>query len=118
MARAHRIGQQRHVSIYRSVLSIYLQILLIPSSFVTKGTVEEDILERAKRKMILEYASTRRVAKRSCADISSVINQMDTTGAHINKNGVSTKPGEFSKEELSAILKFGAQNMSVNKCFY
>lgn len=25
--------------------------------FVTKGTVEEDILERAKRKMILEYAS-------------------------------------------------------------
>ena len=38
---------------------------------------------------------------------------MDTTGAHINKNGVSTKPGEFSKEELSAILKFGAQNMCV-----
>jgi chromodomain-helicase-DNA-binding protein 1 len=42
MARAHRIGQQRHVSIYR---------------FVTKGTIEEDILEKAKRKMILEYAS-------------------------------------------------------------
>lgn len=42
MARAHRIGQQRHVSIYR---------------FVTKGTIEEDILERARRKMILEYAS-------------------------------------------------------------
>jgi chromodomain-helicase-DNA-binding protein 1 len=42
MARAHRIGQTRHVNIYR---------------FVTKGTIEEDILERAKRKMILEYAS-------------------------------------------------------------
>jgi chromodomain-helicase-DNA-binding protein 1 len=42
MARAHRIGQQRHVSIYR---------------FVTKGTIEEDILEKARRKMILEYAS-------------------------------------------------------------
>ncbi|ORY35802.1 putative Chromodomain helicase [Naematelia encephala] len=82
MARAHRIGQQRHVSIYR---------------FVTKGTIEEDILERAKRKMILEYA---------------IINQMDTTGAHIN--GTVTpkeKSGEFSKEELSAILKFGAQNL-------
>ncbi|RSH91369.1 hypothetical protein EHS25_009668 [Saitozyma podzolica] len=82
MARAHRIGQQRHVSIYR---------------FVTKGTIEEDILERAKRKMILEYA---------------IINQMDTTGAHIN--GTSTpkdKAAEFSKEELSAILKFGAQNI-------
>jgi chromodomain-helicase-DNA-binding protein 1 len=37
---------------------------------------------------------------------------MDTTGAHIN--GTSTpkeKNGEFSKEELSAILKFGAQNL-------
>ncbi|CAD6582432.1 MAG: hypothetical protein TREMPRED_003281 [Tremellales sp. Tagirdzhanova-0007] len=85
MARAHRIGQQRHVSIYR---------------LVTKGTIEEDILERAKRKMILEYAST------------SFINQMDTTGAHIN--GTSTpkeKSGDFSKDELSAILKFGAQNI-------
>ena len=82
MARAHRIGQQRHVSIYR---------------FVTKGTIEEDILERAKRKMILEYA---------------IINQMDTTGGHIN--GTSTpkeKNGDFSKEELSVILKFGAQSM-------
>ncbi|ORX35357.1 putative transcription regulator [Kockovaella imperatae] len=82
MARAHRIGQQRHVSIYR---------------FVTKGTIEEDILERAKRKMILEYA---------------IINQMDTTGGHIN--GTSTpkdKNGDFSKDELSAILKFGAQSM-------
>ncbi|WWC91832.1 uncharacterized protein L201_006779 [Kwoniella dendrophila CBS 6074] len=82
MARAHRIGQQRHVSIYR---------------FVSKGTIEEDILERAKRKMILEYA---------------IINQMDTTGAHINGNGApKEKNGDFSKEELSAILKFGAQNM-------
>ncbi len=38
---------------------------------------------------------------------------MDTTGAHIN--GTSTPKekgsGEFSKEELSAILKFGAQNI-------
>jgi len=39
---------------------------------------------------------------------------MDTTGAHIN--GTSTpkeKSGDFSKEELSTILKFGAQNMYV-----
>lgn len=82
MARAHRIGQTRHVNIYR---------------FVTKGTIEEDILERAKRKMILEYA---------------IINQTDTSGAHIN--GTSTpkdKNGEFSKEELATILKFGAKSM-------
>jgi len=43
---------------------------------------------------------------------TAVINQMDTTGAHIN--GTSTpkdKSGDYSKEELAAILKFGAQNM-------
>jgi len=90
MARAHRIGQQRHVSIYRSVLNPYRKWrMLIEGRLVTKGTIEEDILE-----------------------MQLVINQMDTTGAHIN--GTSTpkeKSGDFSKEELSAILKFGAQNM-------
>jgi chromodomain-helicase-DNA-binding protein 1 len=42
MARAHRIGQKSHVSVYR---------------FVSKETMEEDVLERAKKKMVLEYAS-------------------------------------------------------------
>lgn len=42
MARAHRIGQKSHVSVYR---------------FVSKDTMEEDMLERAKKKMVLEYAS-------------------------------------------------------------
>jgi hypothetical protein len=41
MARAHRIGQKSHVSVYR---------------FVAKDTME-DVLERAKKKMVLEYAS-------------------------------------------------------------
>ena len=41
MARAHRIGQKNHVSVYR---------------FVSKDTVEEQILERARKKMVLEYA--------------------------------------------------------------
>lgn len=84
MARAHRIGQKSHVSIYR---------------FVSKGTIEEDILERARRKMILEYA---------------IINQMDTTGSHVGggKSDKAAKSNEpFSKEELSEILKFGAQSM-------
>lgn len=84
MARAHRIGQKNHVSIYR---------------LVSKGTIEEDILERARRKMILEYA---------------IINQMDTTGSNIGgaKPADKNKLNEpFSKEELSDILKFGAQNI-------
>jgi chromodomain-helicase-DNA-binding protein 1 len=42
MARAHRIGQKAHVNVYR---------------LVSKDTMEEDILERAKKKMVLEYAS-------------------------------------------------------------
>lgn len=42
MARAHRIGQKSHVNAYR---------------FVSKDMMEEDVLERAKRKMVLEYAS-------------------------------------------------------------
>jgi chromodomain-helicase-DNA-binding protein 1 len=94
MARAHRIGQTRHVNIYR---------------FITKGTIEEDILERAKRKMILEYAS-------ECTlwllELTPVINQTDTSGSHIN--GTSTpkeKNGDLSKEELAAILKFGAKTL-------
>lgn len=40
MSRAHRIGQQEVVNIYR---------------FVTSKSVEEDILERAKKKMVVHY---------------------------------------------------------------
>lgn len=76
MARAHRIGQKRHVSVYR---------------FVSKDTVEEEILERARKKMILEYA------------IIS-LGMTDPSGNKKNKN-------EPSSTELSQILKFGAANM-------
>ncbi|KAK9476757.1 SNF2 family N-terminal domain-containing protein [Lipomyces japonicus] len=75
MARAHRIGQKSHVMVYR---------------FVSKDTVEEEVLERARRKMILEYA----------------IISLGIT----DNSGASTKPEPTSKE-LSAILKFGAGNM-------
>ncbi|EMD37878.1 chromodomain-helicase DNA-binding protein [Gelatoporia subvermispora B] len=85
MARAHRIGQKSHVSVYR---------------FVSKDTMEEDVLERAKKKMVLEYA---------------IINQMDTTQAHLSsKAGASkdaAKPNDLSKDELHAVLKYGAQKI-------
>ncbi|EJD02826.1 transcription regulator [Fomitiporia mediterranea MF3/22] len=86
MARAHRIGQKSHVNVYR---------------FVSKDTMEEDVLERAKRKMVLEYA---------------IINQMDTSQAHLSsKSGTqskdTTKPDNLSKDELTAVLKYGAQKM-------
>ncbi|KAG0015312.1 hypothetical protein BGZ80_009936 [Entomortierella chlamydospora] len=82
MARAHRIGQKNVVNVYR---------------FVSKDTIEEDIIERAKRKMVLEYC---------------IIKQMDTSGLEIlqQKKAAETSTG-FTKDELSAILKFGAQSM-------
>lgn len=88
MSRAHRIGQTKSVNVYR---------------FISKGTMEEDLIERAKRKMVLEYC---------------IIKQMDTSGmSQIDANNLLTTPAgktremPFDKTELSAILKFGAQNM-------
>ncbi|KAK4054266.1 ATP-dependent DNA helicase Hrp3 [Microbotryomycetes sp. JL201] len=81
MARAHRIGQKSHVNVYR---------------FVTKDTVEEDVLERARKKMVLEYA---------------IVNQMDTSGRNLGQVQSSMRPENYTKEELASILKFGAANI-------
>ncbi|CAG8981346.1 hypothetical protein HYALB_00013623 [Hymenoscyphus albidus] len=45
MARAHRIGQKKPVSIYR---------------LVSKATVEEEVLERARNKLMLEFITIQR----------------------------------------------------------
>lgn len=80
-ARAHRIGQKNQVNIYR---------------LVTARSVEEDIVERAKQKMVLDHL---------------VIQRMDTTGRTVlDKNSPSTTT-PFNKEDLSAILKFGAEEL-------
>lgn len=79
MARAHRIGQKNHVMVYR---------------LVSKDTVEEEVLERARKKMILEYA---------------IISLGVTDGNKYNKKN------EPSAGELSEILKFGAGNMFAAK---
>lgn len=79
MARAHRIGQKNHVMVYR---------------LVSKDTVEEEVLERARKKMILEYA---------------IISLGVTDG---NKYDRKNEP---SAGELSEILKFGAGNMFAAK---
>lgn len=82
-ARAHRIGQKNQVNIYR---------------LVTKGSVEEDIIERAKQKMVLDHL---------------VIQRMDTTGRTIlsKGNAATSSTTPFNKEELAAILKFGAEEL-------
>ncbi|XP_038068457.1 chromodomain-helicase-DNA-binding protein 1-like isoform X2 [Patiria miniata] len=82
MARAHRIGQRNQVNIYR---------------LVTKSSVEEDIVERAKRKMVLDHL---------------VIQRMDTTGRTVlSKSSASASHTPFNKEELAAILKFGVEDL-------
>ncbi|RYO79911.1 hypothetical protein DL766_003838 [Monosporascus sp. MC13-8B] len=45
MARAHRIGQKRPVTVYR---------------LVAKETIEEEVLERARNKLLLEYLAIQR----------------------------------------------------------
>ncbi|XP_044576012.1 chromodomain-helicase-DNA-binding protein 1 isoform X2 [Cotesia glomerata] len=79
-ARAHRIGQKNQVNIYR---------------LVTKNSVEEEIVERAKKKMVLDHL---------------VIQRMDTTGRTVlDKKASGSNP--FNKGDLNAILKFGADEL-------
>ncbi|EGT43478.1 hypothetical protein CAEBREN_09271 [Caenorhabditis brenneri] len=86
MSRAHRIGQTKTVNIYR---------------LVTKGSVEEEIVERAKRKLVLDHL---------------VIQRMDTTGKTVlSKNATASGSVPFDKQELSAILKFGAVELFKEK---
>ncbi|CAM9002831.1 unnamed protein product [Rhodiola kirilowii] len=73
MSRAHRIGQRDVVNIYR---------------FVTSKSVEEDILERAKKKMVLDHL---------------VIQKLNAEGKLEKKE--TKKGGLFDKNELSAILR-------------
>ena len=82
-ARAHRIGQKRQVNIYR---------------LVTKNSIEVNIIERAKRKMVLDHL---------------VIQRMDTTGRTVlsNSEGGQSTQVPFSKDELDALLKFGAEEI-------
>ncbi|KAG9136261.1 hypothetical protein Leryth_003850 [Lithospermum erythrorhizon] len=79
MSRAHRIGQQDVVNIYR---------------FVTSKSVEEDILERAKKKMVLDHL---------------VIQKLNAEGRLEKKE--AKKSNAFDKNELSAILRFGAEEL-------
>ncbi|CAD6216803.1 unnamed protein product [Miscanthus lutarioriparius] len=80
MSRAHRIGQQETVNIYR---------------FVTCKSVEEDILERAKKKMVLDHL---------------VIQKLNAEG-RLEKKETKKGGSIFDKNELSAILRFGAEEL-------
>ncbi|GAB7364406.1 hypothetical protein MBLNU230_g4949t1 [Neophaeotheca triangularis] len=86
MARAHRIGQKNPVTIYR---------------LVSKDTVEEEILERARNKLMLEYITIQRgVTDREAKDLGD---RMARAGANV------TEP--TSSDDISRILKKRGQKM-------
>ncbi|EHY56160.1 Chromodomain helicase hrp3 [Exophiala dermatitidis] len=80
MARAHRIGQQKPVSVYR---------------LVSKETVEEEILERARNKLMLEFLTIQR--------------GVTDEKAQARRNAMVGEPG--SSSEISRILKKRGQKM-------
>ncbi|KAI1616167.1 chromodomain-helicase-DNA-binding protein 1 [Exophiala viscosa] len=80
MARAHRIGQVRPVSVYR---------------LVSKETVEEEILERARNKLMLEFLTIQRG-----------VTDKETQA---RRNALVGEPG--SSSEISRILKKRGQKM-------
>ncbi|KAE8159981.1 SNF2 family N-terminal domain-containing protein [Aspergillus tamarii] len=86
MARAHRIGQTRPVSVYR---------------LVSKDTVEEEVIERARNKLLLEFITIQRGV--TDKEASEIQNKMA-------RNGISiTEPN--STEDISRILKRRGQRM-------
>ncbi|KAK5153791.1 hypothetical protein LTR04_006141, partial [Oleoguttula sp. CCFEE 6159] len=86
MARAHRIGQKNPVSIYR---------------LVSKDTIEEEVLERARNKLMLEFITIQRgVTDKDAKEISDRIARAG--------HGV-TEP--TSSDDISQILKRRGQKM-------
>ncbi|EMD00989.1 hypothetical protein BAUCODRAFT_192112 [Baudoinia panamericana UAMH 10762] len=86
MARAHRIGQKKPVTIYR---------------FVSKDTVEEEVLERARNKLMLEYITIQRgVTDKDAREL----------GDRMAKVGASTAEPN-SSDDISNILKKRGQKM-------
>eukprot|EP01053_Blabericola_migrator_P008915 Blabericola_migrator_1__8914@NODE_471_length_8214_cov_42_818706_g367_i0_p1_GENE_NODE_471_length_8214_cov_42_818706_g367_i0NODE_471_length_8214_cov_42_818706_g367_i0_p1_ORF_typecomplete_len1776_score357_02SNF2_N/PF00176_23/1_3e67HDA23/PF11496_8/1_7e22Helicase_C/PF00271_31/2_5e22ResIII/PF04851_15/6_6e14Chromo/PF00385_24/0_00097Chromo/PF00385_24/5e07ERCC3_RAD25_C/PF16203_5/3_7e10Cdh1_DBD_1/PF18196_1/7_7e03Cdh1_DBD_1/PF18196_1/5e05DEAD/PF00270_29/0_0024DEAD/PF00270_29/7_4e02CHDCT2/PF08074_11/8_8e03C len=86
-ARAHRIGQTKTVQIYR---------------VVTKDSVEEDILERAKAKMVLDALVVQGL------NVKAGIRENDLLNG---TGGSGSKNFAFSREELTKILMFGATKL-------
>ena len=80
MARAHRIGQTKPVSVYR---------------LVSKETIEEEILERARNKLMLEFLTIQRG-----------VTDKETQA---RRNALVGEPG--SSNEISRILKKRGQRM-------
>jgi chromodomain-helicase-DNA-binding protein 1 len=87
MARAHRIGQKNAVTVYR---------------LVSKDTVEEEVLERARNKLFLEYLTIQRGVTES--DLKE---KLAKTGVNLGEPA--------SADDISRILKSRSQKMFHDK---
>ncbi|KAM0279487.1 hypothetical protein ACHAQH_004547 [Verticillium albo-atrum] len=85
MGRAHRIGQKKPVSIYR---------------LVSKETVEEEVLERARNKLLLEYLTIQ----------AGVTDEGKAFRDEFNKKGLKMD-GPSSADDIQWILKMRSQKM-------
>ena len=86
MARAHRIGQTKPVSIYR---------------LVSKETVEEEVLERARNKLMLEFITIQRGV--TDKDAKEITDRMARAGTGIAE--------PTSSDDISRILKRRGEKM-------
>ncbi|OJJ49667.1 hypothetical protein ASPZODRAFT_59242 [Penicilliopsis zonata CBS 506.65] len=86
MARAHRIGQTKPVSVYR---------------LVSKDTVEEEVIERARNKLLLEFITIQRGV--TDKEASEIQNKMARGGITLGEPN--------STEDISRILKRRGQKM-------
>ncbi|CEJ95088.1 Putative SNF2 family chromodomain-helicase DNA-binding protein [[Torrubiella] hemipterigena] len=86
MARAHRIGQKKPVNIYR---------------LVSKETVEEEVLERARNKLLLEYLT---IQAGVTDDGKAAFRE------EFNKKGIKVD-GPSSSEDIQMVLKMRSSKM-------
>ena len=80
---------------------------------VTSNSVEQDIVERAKRKMVLDHLVIQRMDTTGRTVLSTEpTRQAPPTATPPNHTSVVARSNmPFDKEELSAILKFGAAEL-------
>eukprot|EP00468_Gymnochlora_sp_CCMP2014_P004817 CAMPEP_0167745682 /NCGR_PEP_ID=MMETSP0110_2-20121227/3288_1 /TAXON_ID=629695 /ORGANISM="Gymnochlora sp., Strain CCMP2014" /LENGTH=2323 /DNA_ID=CAMNT_0007630353 /DNA_START=280 /DNA_END=7251 /DNA_ORIENTATION=- len=99
-ARCHRIGQRNIVNTYR---------------LVTKDTVEEEIVERAKNKMILDHLVIQRMDTSGKDRLKKNFSKESSHPSSASRGATSMKKSSLSVKELSRILKFGARRLFMKK---